>query len=154
MIPPRIESVKALDNFWLKIIYKNGEIKKYNMQKNLKYNFYKNLNNISYFKLVKSVDTTVEWPNGEDLDPNDLYENSVNYINWCRAATIVKALSLFSYIKEFRGVHLRRPGLPPLEFAGGGHFLMDQSLWSSHNAISSPVVDRTTTIGPVQGIPQ
>ena len=81
MIPPRIESVKALDNFWLKIIYKNDEIKKYNMQKNLKYNFYKNLNNISYFKLVKSVDTTVEWPNGEDLDPNDLYENSVNYIN-------------------------------------------------------------------------
>ena len=32
--------------------------------------------NISYFKLAKSVDTTIEWPNGEDIDPNELYENS------------------------------------------------------------------------------
>ena len=78
MIPPRIKSVKALDDFYLEIYYINGEIKLYDMKKNLKYDFYKNLNNIAYYKLVKSADTTVEWPNGEDIDPNDLYENSIN----------------------------------------------------------------------------
>ena len=46
------------------------------MEKSLKYDFYKNLKNISYFKLAKSVATTIEWPNGEDIDPNELYENS------------------------------------------------------------------------------
>jgi hypothetical protein len=37
---------------------------------------YNNLRNEKYFKLAKSAETTVEWPNGEDVDPNELYENS------------------------------------------------------------------------------
>ena len=78
MIPPRIKSVKALDNFFLEIIYVTGEKKLYDMKKNLNYNCYKNLNNIGYFSLVKSAETTIEWPNGEDVDHNDLYNNSVN----------------------------------------------------------------------------
>ncbi|MBP3503069.1 MAG: DUF2442 domain-containing protein [Clostridia bacterium] len=77
MIPPRIEKVEALDDYKLKIIYANGEKKLYDMKKNLQYDFYKNLNNIAYFKMVKSVETTVEWTNGEDIDPNELYDNSV-----------------------------------------------------------------------------
>lgn len=78
MIPPRIKSVKPLDDFSLEIIYVSGEKKTYNMTKNLKYDFYKKLNNIGYFKLVKSVGTTLEWPDGEDIDPNELYDNSVS----------------------------------------------------------------------------
>ena len=78
MIPPRIKSVKALDNFFLEIIYVNGEKKLYDMNKNLEYSCYEKLKNIAYFKLVKSVETTVEWPDGEDIDSNDLYENSIN----------------------------------------------------------------------------
>ena len=27
--------------------------------------------------LAKSVDTTIEWPKGEDIDPNELYNNSI-----------------------------------------------------------------------------
>ena len=50
------------------------------MKKNLSMTCYKNLNNIAYFKLVKSVETTLEWPDGEDIDPNDLYNNSI-FIN-------------------------------------------------------------------------
>ena len=77
MIPPRIKNVKALDDFFLEIIYLNGEKKIYDFNKNLKYNYYKNLRNINYFKLAKSVETTVEWPNGEDIDPNNLYQDSI-----------------------------------------------------------------------------
>lgn len=77
MIPPRIKEVEALDNFCLRITYATGEKRLYNMQELLKYDFYKNLNNIGYFKTVKTVKVTVEWPNGEDIDPNELYENSM-----------------------------------------------------------------------------
>ena len=76
MIPPRIKAIKVLDNYNIEINYINGEKKLYNMEKNLKFDFYKNLKNVSYFKLAKPADTTIEWPNGEDIDPNELYENS------------------------------------------------------------------------------
>ena len=77
MIPPRIDSIKALDNFCIEITYVNGEKKLYNMKKYLEFTCYDKLKNIGYFKLAKSVDTTIEWPNGEDIDPNELYENSI-----------------------------------------------------------------------------
>ncbi len=77
MIPPRIKDVNPLEDFCLEIIYSNGKKKLYDMKKNLKYDFYKNLNNKAYFKLVKSAETTLEWPNGEDIDPNELYDNSI-----------------------------------------------------------------------------
>ena len=79
MIPPRIKSITVLNNFRIKILYVNGQEKIYDMKKNLDYNFYSNLNNPSYFQLAKSVGTTIEWPNGEDIDPNELYENSIIY---------------------------------------------------------------------------
>ena len=80
MIPPRIKEVQALDNFLLKITYVNNEEKIYDMKKNLQEEFYANLKNIAYFKLVKSADVTLEWPKGEDIDPNELYEKS-KFIN-------------------------------------------------------------------------
>ena len=77
MIPPRIANVVALENFILQIEYVNGEHRLYDMKNQLQKNYYKNLNNIGYFRLVKSAQVTVEWPNGEDIDPNELYENSI-----------------------------------------------------------------------------
>lgn len=76
MIPPRIKKVLPLENFLLEITYINGEKKLYDMKKNLNLDFFKNLNNFEYFKLAKSEGVTIEWPKGEDIDPNDLYENS------------------------------------------------------------------------------
>lgn len=77
MIPPRIKEIRALDDFYIEITYVTGERRLYNMKENLKYNFYKKLKNIEYFKLAKSAETTIEWPSGEDIDPNELYENSI-----------------------------------------------------------------------------
>ena len=49
----------------------------YDFKKNLTFSFYEKLKDPQYFKKVKSVETTIEWPNGEDIDPNELYENSI-----------------------------------------------------------------------------
>lgn len=80
MIPPRIKSVKAFQDYHLEIEYVNGEKKRYNMESQLQHLYFKELKNVSYFMLVKSVDITVEWPNGEDIDPNELYLNSVDIL--------------------------------------------------------------------------
>ena len=77
MIPPRIESIEILSDFKIKIFYVNGEMKIYDINKLFKYDFYKKLRQVEYFKLAKSVGTTIEWPEGEDVDPNELYNNSV-----------------------------------------------------------------------------
>lgn len=77
MIPPRIKDVKILEDYKLEITYVTDEIKIYDMTKNLNIDFYKKLNNKEYFKKAKSVETTIEWPDGEDIDPNELYENSI-----------------------------------------------------------------------------
>lgn len=76
MIPPRIKDVEVLDNYVLKIIYVNGEKKIFDMKKELKHKYFEKLNNIGYFRLVKNAGVTLEWPNGEDIDPNKLYQNS------------------------------------------------------------------------------
>ena len=78
MIPPRIKDVKVLENYKLQITYINDEVIVYDMVKNLDENYYKKLKNQEYFKRVKSVGTTIEWPDGEDIDPNDLYENGIS----------------------------------------------------------------------------
>lgn len=77
MIPPRIKAVKVLEDYKLQITYITDEVKIYDMIKKLEKNYYKKLRNQEYFKCVKSVETTIEWPNGEDIDPNELYENSI-----------------------------------------------------------------------------
>lgn len=77
MIPPRIKDVRVLDDFCLEITYVTNEKKKYDMKEKLKLSCYKKLKNNVYFNLVKSVQTTIEWPDGEDVDPNDLYDNGI-----------------------------------------------------------------------------
>ena len=74
MIPPRIKKVIANDNYELFVTYINGESKKYDMRSQLNKDYYKKLKNIDYFKLAKNAE--VEWPDGEDIDPNELYEKS------------------------------------------------------------------------------
>lgn len=77
MIPPRIKEIEVKGDFILKITYVNNEERLYDFKKNLDFDFYKRLKNLEYFKKAKSAQTTIEWPDGEDIDPNELYENSV-----------------------------------------------------------------------------
>ena len=67
---PDIEEVKALDKYYVYI--------KYDMTENiLKIPYYNKLKSIKYFKNIRPRGDTVEWANGEDVAPENLYYNSI-----------------------------------------------------------------------------
>ncbi len=79
-ITPDIKEVKALDETHIYLKFENGKEKVYDMKDLIeKIDFYKRLKNKEYFKLVKPCGETVEWPNGEDVCPENLYYESVDY---------------------------------------------------------------------------
>lgn len=76
-MPPKPIKVEVLEDYKLKIVFDNDEERVYDMKKNLKESFYKKLNDLKYFETVKVSGITLEWKDGEDIDPNELYNNSI-----------------------------------------------------------------------------
>lgn len=76
---PDIIEVKALDNYLIYLKYITNEEKIYNMETIINKNkFYANLKDKAYFKNVTIRGDSIEWKNGEDVAPENLYYNSVN----------------------------------------------------------------------------
>ena len=79
-ITPRIIEVRALNNYYIYLQFKTGEEKVYDMAKCIEeIEYYKKLKVRRYFENVKPRGTTVEWENGEDVCPENLYYDSINY---------------------------------------------------------------------------
>ena len=75
---PDILEVKALNNYKIYLKFSNGEEKIYSMKEAIeKIEYFNKLKNWEYFKNVKPRGDTVEWENGEDVAPENLYFNSV-----------------------------------------------------------------------------
>jgi len=68
--------VEALKDYLLYILFENGEEKIYDMKPNLKYPFYEKLKDIQNFKKVKISGINIEWETGEDVAPENLYQDS------------------------------------------------------------------------------
>ena len=80
MITPRVVVVKALENKHIYIEFKDGKKKIYDMNALIKNNkYYEKLKDEEYFKLVEPRGVSVEWPNGEDVCPENLYYDSVDF---------------------------------------------------------------------------
>ncbi len=73
---PRPKEVKPLDKFCLQVYFENGETKIYDMSALLEIPFYSKLKNKSLFNTVKVRDITLEWATGQDICPDELYNNS------------------------------------------------------------------------------
>lgn len=73
-----IIKVEYLDGYRLKLHFKNGEVKIFNMEERLKNakNMFLPLKDLEFFKQVKCEDGTIVWPNGVDLCPDALYQRS------------------------------------------------------------------------------
>lgn len=72
-----IISVKAMQDFKLLITFDNGEIKLPDMKPYLDTGIYKELKNIEIFNSVRVSFDTIEWSNGADLDPEEIYKMSI-----------------------------------------------------------------------------
>ena len=76
---PDILWVKALDNYLIYLKFKTNEEKIYDMKELINENkFYNKLKDKDYFKDVKIRGDSIEWENGEDVAPENLYYDSIN----------------------------------------------------------------------------
>ena len=77
-LTPDIIKVKALDDYKIYLKFKNGEEKIYDMTEYIeKIKFFSRLKNKEYFKRIAPRGDTIEWENGEDVAPENLYYNSI-----------------------------------------------------------------------------
>ena len=77
MLQPNLISVVPLDDYLLELQYENGEIKIFDVKPYIKGEWYGKLKDISLFQTVKVVDDwTIEWDEGQDIEPQELYEKS------------------------------------------------------------------------------
>ena len=76
---PDILGVKALDNYLIYLKYETNEERIYNMENLINENkFYEKLKDKEYFKNVKPRGDSIEWEDGEDVAPENLYYDSID----------------------------------------------------------------------------
>lgn len=79
MLQPRILSVEALPEAKLRLEYETGEVKIFNVAPYMQGSWFGELKEKSYFDQVQLLPAGIgiEWPNGQDIAPHELYDNSV-----------------------------------------------------------------------------
>jgi hypothetical protein len=78
MLTPKINSLKALPDHKLELSYETGEVRIYDIKPHIWGSWYSVLADEKYFRSVRVLPDGyhIEWPEGQDLDPQVLYENS------------------------------------------------------------------------------
>ncbi len=77
MLRPTAKTVTPLPDFMLRIQFDNGEVKIFDVKPYIKGNWYSELSDPAYFGSVFANGYSVEWANGQDLCPDELYFDSV-----------------------------------------------------------------------------
>ena len=71
-----IVHVEPLPDYHLKLTFKNGEIRLFDMNPYLHLGIFKELKDAVMFNTVRVSFDTIEWENGADLDPEILFTES------------------------------------------------------------------------------
>ncbi len=77
MLQPKILNVTPLEDYNILLEYDTSEIKVFNVKPYINGDWYNELLDINYFNRVKSIGVGIEWENGQDISPHELYENSM-----------------------------------------------------------------------------
>jgi hypothetical protein len=72
-----VTDVAPLSNYMLRLKFKNGEEKIFDMKPYLETGIFKELKDENIFKTAKVSFDTVEWANEADIDPETLYHESI-----------------------------------------------------------------------------
>jgi len=78
---PKIENIRTTDNYELIITYEENQVRLFDVKPLLEKGLFKELKDIELFKQIKIVFDTVEWSNGIDIDPDDLFFDSIEIKN-------------------------------------------------------------------------
>ena len=76
VLRPKAIDVKPLNNYLLEITFNNGEKKIFDVKPYLEFKQFKELKDEKVFKKVKIARLSIEWENGADICPDELYNNS------------------------------------------------------------------------------
>ena len=75
---PRAIDVKTIENYKLIVTFSNKEKRIFDVTPYLKFKQFQELKNQSLFKTVKIAGLSIQWCNGADICPDELYNNSIN----------------------------------------------------------------------------
>ncbi len=73
MLRPTVIKVIHQNDFSLLLEFDNGENKKFDVPPYIKGSWFGKLKELSYFKCVRTNGFNIEWPDGQDICPDDLY---------------------------------------------------------------------------------
>lgn len=73
MLRPTAIKVTPLDNYLLSVVFDNNETKIMDTKPYIKGEWYSKLKDPDYFKTVRVNGYTVEWQDGQDICPDELY---------------------------------------------------------------------------------
>lgn len=78
MLRPTVIKVLPDNNYSLLLEFDNGEKKYFDVKPYIKGTWFNELSNVTYFNRVHTNGFNIEWPNGQDICPDDLYYKSVS----------------------------------------------------------------------------
>lgn len=70
-------AVKPLKNYMLHVTFSNGEVRRFDVKPYLSMPFFAPLKDETAFQRVFVNGITVEWQNGRDIAPHELYDNAL-----------------------------------------------------------------------------
>ena len=73
---PKAISVKPMENYTLLVEFNNGEKRIFDVKPYLKFKAFEEIKDKDVFKSVKIAGLSIEWDNGADICPDELYNNS------------------------------------------------------------------------------
>ena len=81
MLQPKIVGVEPLDDYILKLQYETGEVRLFDVRPYISGDWFGLLRDKKYFGSVHIIaeGNGIEWREGQDIAPHELYEESVFY---------------------------------------------------------------------------
>ena len=81
MAKKKILNVIPLENSKLLLEYENDGFRLFDVTPYISGDWYGQLNDCKYFSTVHPCGNTVEWADGQDIAPHELWDNSVPYVS-------------------------------------------------------------------------
>lgn len=81
MLQPRLLSVEPIADYRLLLTYENNEVKVFDVKPYISGEWYGMLRDKAYFNSVRLIGggVGIEWSEGQDIAPHELYDNSIAY---------------------------------------------------------------------------